>query len=144
MTTDIIVTDEVNAVFGKSTFLCSISHNEDGAMLDYELPCGIIPIAVATCTHNSESHLLFVALRDFPAMKLSHYEDGCDGVCEDIHVKAGKAYFTLVSHIEDQEPSMYREYPSFADVYPRETHEDTEWMDGMIARHLMTGYDYSK
>ena len=141
--TDVEIKDVEHAMFGDGMFDCTIDHNEDGASLMFSLPCGIVPVAVATCTRNSESHLLFVALRDMPDVKIEAYDFECPDVDHDHDtVKAGKVYFVAVDHCEDHEPRTTREIVKLKTVYYRESHEDTEWMDGMIARQLMTGYDY--
>ena len=134
MEKDVFITDSEHAVFGEGTFACMIKHNEDGAELMFTLPCGVVPVACFTDFDNSSSNLLFIAMRDFPEAKVRHFTD----LEKDSTVRAGGVYYVGIEHVEGREPLGLCEDIDIADgtVRAREDHDDTEWMDGMVARLL--------
>ena len=138
MNTDVKVVDAENVVFGDDFAFCTIDHNEDGASIDLEIPCGIIPIAIFTDFRASHSNFLFLSLRDMD-VEVSTYEVQAD---EHAKIRAGKAYFTQVNHREGDEEPTVREIVNLNQsiVYSRDSVEDKEWMDGIIARSICTEY----
>ena len=140
MEKDVFITDSEYAVFGEGRFACMIKHNEDGAELMFTLPCGVVPVACFTDFDNSSSNLLFIAMRDFPEAEVCHFDYHYDEKGEVIveTVKAGGVYYVGINHVEDMEPAWLCEDIDITKetVRAREDHDDTEWMDGMVARLL--------
>lgn len=118
---DVFISRAEEAIFGAGTFACMIKHNEDGAELLFEVPCGLVPVACFTNPENSLSSMLVLAIRDLTE-----------------EVRAGGVYTIEIDHVEGREPGGLCEHINLdnANVKVRESYDDTEWMDGMVSRHL--------